>query len=106
MWKAAVKADPSFPTAWRNLGMALWNVRRDAKGAMAAYRKAMTADSTDARLVAEYDQLCEKCDQYAATWQPVADEIWASETHKKPAYENYTKEKREHPELAAFQHVS
>ena len=61
MWKAAVKADPSFPTAWRNLGMALWNVRRDAKGAMAAYRKAMKADSTDARLVAEYDQLCEKC---------------------------------------------
>ena len=61
MWKASVKADPSFPTAWRNLGMALWNVRRDAKGAMAAYRKAMKADPTDARLVAEYDQLCEKC---------------------------------------------
>ena len=61
MWKAAVKADPSFATAWRNLGVALWNVRRDAKGAMSAYRKAMKADSTDARLVAEYDQLCEKC---------------------------------------------
>ena len=61
MWKAAVKADPSFATAWRNLGVALWNVRRDAKGAMSAYRKAMKADPTDARLVAEYDQLCEKC---------------------------------------------
>ena len=33
MWKAAVKADPSFPTAWRNLGMALWNVRRDGDAA-------------------------------------------------------------------------
>ena len=61
MWKAAVKADPSFATAWRNLGVALWNVRRDAKGAMSAYRKAMTANPKDARLVAEYDQLCEKC---------------------------------------------
>ena len=61
MWKAAVKADPSFATAWRNLGVALWNVRHDAKGAMAAYRKAMTANPKDARLVAEYDQLCEKC---------------------------------------------
>ena len=61
MWKAAVKADPSFATAWRNLGVALWNVRRDAKGAMSAYRTAMKADSQDARLVAEYDQLCEKC---------------------------------------------
>ena len=61
MWKVAVKADPSFATAWRNLGVALWNVRRDAKGAMSAYRKAMKADPADARLVAEYDQLCEKC---------------------------------------------
>jgi tetratricopeptide (TPR) repeat protein len=61
MWKAAVKADPSFATAWRNLGVALWNVRRDAKGAMSAYRKAMKVDPADARLVAEYDQLCEKC---------------------------------------------
>ena len=61
MWKVAVKADPSFATAWRNLGVALWNVRRDAKGAMSAYRKAMSADPMDARLVAEYDQLCEKC---------------------------------------------
>ena len=52
------------------------------------------------------DELCEKCDQYAEDWKPVADEIWASQTHKKPGYENYTKEKREHPELAAFEHVS
>ena len=66
LWKAAVKADPSFATAWRNLGVALWNVRRDAKGAMSAYRKAMKANPKDARLVAEYDQLCEKCKVAAA----------------------------------------
>ena len=51
------------------------------------------------------DELCRKCDDYAAAWAPVADEIWAGQTHKKPSYENYTKEKREHPELAAFDHA-
>jgi MoaA/NifB/PqqE/SkfB family radical SAM enzyme len=51
------------------------------------------------------EHLCAKCDDYAAKWAPVAKEIWAEETHKKPAYENYTEEKREHPELAAFEHA-
>jgi len=51
------------------------------------------------------EQLCDKCDDYAAAWQPYAEKIWAEETHKKPAYENYTKEKRENPELAAFEHA-
>ncbi len=45
-----------------------------------------------------------KCEQYAKDWAPAAEEIWASQVHKKPAYENYTKEKQEHPELAAFEH--
>ena len=65
-WKRATRLAPAFATAWRNLGMALWNVRRDAKGAMAAYRKAMKANTSDARLVAEYDQLREKCKVPAA----------------------------------------
>ena len=51
------------------------------------------------------DHLCSKCDEYAKNWGPVADEIWAGQKHKKPTYENYTKEKREHPELAAFEHA-
>ncbi len=51
------------------------------------------------------DHLCDKCDEYAAEWAPVADEVWAGQTHKIPPYENYTKEKREHPELAAFEHA-
>ena len=49
------------------------------------------------------DHLCEKCDDYAKEWAPVADEIWKSETHKKPKYENYIKEKREDNTLAAFE---
>ena len=60
-WERATKLDPSFPTAWRNLGVALWNVRRDGDGARSAYLKAIGDDPSDARLVAEYDQLCEKC---------------------------------------------
>ncbi|MBO7684328.1 MAG: DUF5107 domain-containing protein [Kiritimatiellae bacterium] len=60
-WERATRLAPAFPTAWRNLGVALWNVRRDGKGAQAAYAAAIKADPKDARLVAEYDQLREKC---------------------------------------------
>ena len=60
-WERATTLDPKFPTAWRNLGVALWNVRRDGAKAMSAYENAMAADPADARLVAEYDQLREKC---------------------------------------------
>ena len=49
------------------------------------------------------DQLCSKCDEYAESWAPVADEIWASETHRPKSYENYSEEHRLHPELAAFE---
>ena len=52
------------------------------------------------------DHLCQKCDAYAEQWAPAAKEVWDSETHRKPSYENYTKEKREHPELAAFEHAA
>ena len=51
------------------------------------------------------DHLCDKCDDYAKEWAPIADEIWAQQKHKKPTYENYTQEKREHPELEGFQHA-
>ena len=60
------------------------------------------AHQTNQESPEEVDHLCSKCDAYAAEWAPVADEIWASQTHKKPAYENYTKEHRENPDLAAF----
>ena len=51
------------------------------------------------------DQLCEKCDDYSKEWAPVADEVWAHQTHRRPAYENYTREKVDHPDLAAFEHA-
>ena len=64
------------------------------------------AHQTNVEAPEEADELCAKTAAYAKEWAPVAAEEWASETHKKPTYENYTKEKREHPELAAFEHVS
>ncbi len=63
------------------------------------------AHQTNLESPEDVDHLCAKCENYAAEWGPVADEVWASQTHKKPSYENYTKEKREHPELAAFEHA-
>ena len=63
------------------------------------------AHQTNQESPEDVDHLCAKCDDYAKTWAPVADEIWASEQHKRPSYENYTEEKREHPELAAFEHA-
>ncbi|MCR4612197.1 MAG: radical SAM protein [Lachnospiraceae bacterium] len=63
------------------------------------------AHGTNAECEETVDQLCAKCKEYAAEWKPVADEIWASEDHKRKSYVNYTAEKREHPELAAFEHI-
>ena len=62
------------------------------------------AHQTNIESPEEVDHLCAKCDEYAAEWKPIADEIWNAKEHARPAYENYTEEKREHPELAAFEH--
>ena len=61
------------------------------------------AHQTNLESPEEADHLCAKCDDYAAEWAPEADKIWASQTHREKSYENYTKEHREHPELAAFE---
>ncbi len=63
------------------------------------------AHGTNSESEESVEQLCSKCDDYAAGWAPIADEIWASQKHYKKAYENYSREKIEHPELAAFEHV-
>ena len=63
------------------------------------------AKGTNAEAEETVEHLCAKCDHYAEEWGPVADRIWAEQKHKKPSYENYTEEKREHPELAAFEHA-
>ncbi len=56
-WELAVKLDPRNAVAWRNLGIAYWNIQHDAKRARAAYERAFRARSDDARLLFERDQL-------------------------------------------------
>lgn len=63
------------------------------------------AHQTNQESPEEVEHLCAKCKPYAENWKEVADKEWDAEVHKKPAYENYTLEKREHPELSAFEHT-
>jgi tetratricopeptide (TPR) repeat protein len=56
-WEASVKLEPSFAIPWRNLGIAYFNVLKDAARALAAYQNAFKANSADARLLYEFDQL-------------------------------------------------
>ena len=57
LWERSVKRDADNATAWRNLGIAYFNVRGSASRAGRAYDRALMAAPTDARLVYERDQL-------------------------------------------------
>lgn len=57
LWERAAKLDPSFPTTWRNLGIAYFNVAKNPAKARAAYDRACRCAPRDARLVFERDQL-------------------------------------------------
>ncbi|CAI9400663.1 Lipopolysaccharide assembly protein B [Pleomorphomonas sp. T1.2MG-36] len=57
MWERSVAIDPSWSIPWRNLGIAYFNIERSEPKAVAAYDKALAANSRDARLVYERDQL-------------------------------------------------
>ena len=59
-WETARAEDPSQATVCRNLGIAYWNVHRDAERARQAYQEALQNDSSDARIFYEYDQLRKK----------------------------------------------
>ncbi|HUP13627.1 MAG TPA: hypothetical protein VM187_15505, partial [Niastella sp.] len=56
-WELAVQRDVSFPTAFRNLGIAYFNKRNDANKALSCYETAFALDKTDARVLMELDQL-------------------------------------------------
>lgn len=56
-WQKTVKLKPMFATAWRNLGIAYFNVLHDPAKAKRAYDRAVQAGPNDARLVYERDQL-------------------------------------------------
>lgn len=56
-WETAVRLDPSNAIAWRNLGIAMFNVRGNAQGAKEAFDRALEANPHDGRLWYERDQL-------------------------------------------------
>jgi tetratricopeptide (TPR) repeat protein len=57
MWERSAELDGKFSIVWRNLGIGYFNIRRQSAKARAAYDKAFKANSADARLLYERDQL-------------------------------------------------
>ncbi len=57
MWQESIRRGGQFATVHRNLGIALYNKRNDAKGALEHFEKAFSLDTTDARVLMELDQL-------------------------------------------------
>ena len=49
------------------------------------------AHQTNQEAPEEVDELCDKCKEYADSWEPAAEKEWRQETHKKPVYTNYAK---------------
>ncbi|MBE6819989.1 MAG: radical SAM protein [Ruminococcaceae bacterium] len=47
------------------------------------------AKSTDLIEPESAEQLCSKCDRFAAAWKPVAEELWASTKHPNPKTQYY-----------------
>lgn len=65
-WESSVQIDPSYAIPWRNLGIAYFNVRKDADGALGAYDNALKANPDDARLLYEADQLRKRTGAHAS----------------------------------------
>jgi len=57
LWEASALLDDTFPTVFRNLGMACFNKLGDKNKALALYEKAFSLDKTDPRVMMELDQL-------------------------------------------------
>ncbi|MBK1827322.1 DUF5107 domain-containing protein [Haloferula rosea] len=74
MWRIAATSDN--PQAHRNLALAHWNLNRDGEAARACYLKAIALDTDDARLVSEFDQLCQKLND------PLEDRLKFLESHR------------------------
>jgi tetratricopeptide (TPR) repeat protein len=75
IWERAVADGATFATVFRNLGIGIWNNRRDGAAARAHYLRALELDASDPRLVSEYDQLCAKLND------PLGDRLAFLEKH-------------------------
>jgi tetratricopeptide (TPR) repeat protein len=59
-WERAAALDPEFPTTWRNLGFAYYNIRHDEQKARYAFERARALSPQDARILYEQDQLLKR----------------------------------------------
>ena len=60
LWEKAAELDPRLTLAWRNVGYGRKHLKKDARGASAAYEKALALDPRDARVLLELDQVAEE----------------------------------------------
>jgi len=56
-WERSCNLDGNFSIAWRNLGIAHYNVRHNVEKAVNCYQQAFAANPGDARVLYEMDQL-------------------------------------------------
>ena len=56
-WEKSIKANASFPTAYRNLSLAYYNKVNQKNKAISYLEKAFSLDTNDARILMELDQL-------------------------------------------------
>jgi len=59
-WERAADLDPEFPTTWRNLGFAYYNIRHEEQLARRAFERARMLCPEDARILYEQDQLLKR----------------------------------------------
>ena len=60
-WEEAIKIEPNFPTAHRNLALAYFNKADKAAEAIEHLEKAFNLNPLDARILMELDQLYKRC---------------------------------------------
>ncbi len=56
-WESAARLNPRHATVWRNLGIAMFNIRGSVSEAKVAFDLAFTANPKDGRILYERDQL-------------------------------------------------
>jgi tetratricopeptide (TPR) repeat protein len=66
-WEQAASLSPFFSVVWRNLGIAYFNVLGDCDAARSAYDEALQANSSDARVLYERDQLWKRLGESTQT---------------------------------------
>jgi tetratricopeptide (TPR) repeat protein len=57
LWEKSTQIDPTYSIPWRNLGLAAYNVEKDAGQAQVYYQRAFEVNPKDPRVLSELDQI-------------------------------------------------